>query len=159
MWYFAYGSNMNRGRLEERLTSEDVRMGARVGGRLEGWRLCFNKARAGMPASGAANIVPAAGGVVHGTLNEMPAQGLVVLDRFEGIATRQYRREIVPVIRADIGTLVEATTYVALNVGSNSLLPLREYLAHLLAGRDLLPADYCGLLEAQRIADGEALPR
>ena len=159
MWYFAYGSNMNPARLETRLAPEDVRMGARVGGRLEGWRLCFNKARVGAPASGAANIVPASGGVVHGTLNEMPAAGLIVLDRFEGVATRQYRRKIVPVMRADTGAPVEATTYEALNVGSDSLLPLREYLAHLLAGRDLLPADYCALLEVQRIADEEASPR
>ena len=65
MWYFAYGSNMNRARLETRLTPEDVRMSARVGGRLEGWRLCFNKARVGAPASGAANIVPAAAAVVR----------------------------------------------------------------------------------------------
>jgi hypothetical protein len=97
--------------------------------------------------------VATADGVVHGTLSEMSAQGLAVLDRFEGVATRQYRREIVPVVRADTGTLVEATTYVALNIGSDSLLPLREYLAHLLAGRDLLPADYSALLHAPRVAD------
>lgn len=153
MWYFAYGSNMNPARLKERLAPEGVVMGARIGGRLDGWRLSFNKARLGTPVNGAANIAPAAGGVVHGTLNEMPAQGLIVLDRFEGVATRQYRREIVPVVRADTGSLVEATTYVALNIGSDALLPLREYLAHLLAGRDLLPADYCALLDAQRVAD------
>ena len=154
-WYFAYGSNMNPARLKERLEPEGVGIGVRIGGRLEGWQLRFNKARRGAPANGAANIRPASGGVVHGTLNEMPAQGLIVLDRFEGVATRQYRREIVPVVRADTGALIEATTYVALNTGSDSLLPLREYLAHLLAGRDLLPADYCALLDAQRVADEE----
>jgi gamma-glutamylcyclotransferase len=153
IWYFAYGSNMNPARLKERLEPEGVAMAARIGGRLERWRLSFNKARMGMPANGAANIVATADGVVHGTLNEMPAQGLAVLDRFEGVATRQYRRETVLVVRADTGALVEATTYVALNIGSDSLLPLREYLAHLLAGRDLLPADYSALLHAQRVAD------
>jgi len=156
IWYFAYGSNMNRARLEERLAAERVGMGARVGGRLDGWRLGFNKVRRGTPASGAANIVRAAGGVVHGTLNEMPEEGLAVLDRFEGVTTRQYRREIVPVVRADTGAPVNATTYVALNVGSDTLLPLREYLAHLLAGRDLLPDDYCALLDAHRVADEES---
>jgi len=155
IWYFAYGSNMDRARLEERLVPERVVMGARVGGRLDGWRLSFNKVRRDTSTSGAANIVPAAGGVVHGTLNEMPEEGLAVLDRFEGVATRQYRRETVPVVRADTGALVEATTYVALNMGSDALLPLRGYLTHLLAGRDLLPADYCALLDAQRVADEE----
>jgi len=152
-WYFAYGSNMNPARLKERLEPKGVGIGIRIGGRLEGWQLSFIKARLGAPANGAPNIRPAAGGVVHGTLNEMPKEGLIVLDHFEGVATQQYRREIVPVVRADTGALIEATTYVALNTGSDSLLPLREYLAHLLAGRDLLPADYCALLEAQRVVD------
>src|SRR5260370_622311 len=134
--------------------SASASMLARRGpGPLERWRLSCNKARMGRPANGAANIVATADGVVLGTLNEMPAQGLAVLDRFEGVATRQYRRETVTVVRADTGALVEATTYVALNIGSDSLLPLGEYLAHLLAGRDLLPADYCALLDAQRVAD------
>ena len=159
IWYFAYGSNMNRARLDERLEPERVVTGTRIGGRLDGWRLSFNKVRRGMPASGAANIVPAAGGVVHGTLNEMPEEGLIVLDRFEGVAARQYHRETVPVVRADTGALVDATTYVALNTGSDTLLPLRKYLAHLLAGRDLLPAAYCALLEAQRVADEDARDR
>lgn len=158
-WYFAYGSNMNRARLEERLEPERVVTGIRIGGRLDGWRLSFNKVRQGTPASGAANIVPAAGGVVHGTLNQMPEEGLIVLDRFEGVAARQYRRETVSVVRADTGTLVDATTYVALNTGGDTLLPLRAYLAHLLAGRDLLPAAYCAVLEAQRVADEDARDR
>jgi hypothetical protein len=44
-------------------------------------------------------------------------------------------------VRADTGETVEAITYVALLVGEG-LKPTRAYLAHLLAGRDLLPADY-----------------
>jgi gamma-glutamylcyclotransferase len=159
IWYFAYGSNMNRARLGERLEPERVVTGIRIGGRLDGWRLSFNKVRQGTPASGAANIVPAASGVVHGTLNQMPEEGLIVLDRFEGVAARQYRRETVSVVRADTGTLVDATTYMVLNTGGDTLLPLRAYLAHLLAGRDLLPAAYCAVLEAQRVADEDARDR
>ncbi len=37
-WYFAYGSNMNVARLlDGRLAQKDVGMGARIGGRLDGW--------------------------------------------------------------------------------------------------------------------------
>ena len=44
VWYFAYGSNMNPARLaDQRLKERAVQMGPRIGGRLDGWRLVFNK--------------------------------------------------------------------------------------------------------------------
>ena len=141
-WYFAYGSNMSALRLfEERLKPEGVGAGERIAGRLDGWRLAFNK-RARMPnGAGAGNIVPASGEVVHGTLNLLPAKGFEVLDRCEGVAGGHYERRIVPVLRGDTGASVEAITYVALLTGED-LRPTRSYLAHLLAGQDLLPTDY-----------------
>ena len=43
-WYFAYGSNMDANRLfDERLVPEGVARGDRIGGRLDGWRLTFDK--------------------------------------------------------------------------------------------------------------------
>ena len=51
-----------------------------------------------------------------------------------------YERRSVPVVRADTGESVEAITYVADVVGG--LRPTRAYLAHLLAGGDLLPPGY-----------------
>jgi cation transport regulator ChaC len=152
-WYFAYGSNMNAVRLfEERLKPEGVAMGERVAGRLDGWRLAFNK-RARAPAgAGAGNIVPATGESVHGTLNLLPPRGFEILDRYEGVAGGHYERRLVPVVRADTGATVEAVTYVALLVGE-ALRPTRDYLGHLLAGRDLLPADYCAWLRAMSTVD------
>ena len=140
-WYFAYGSNMNALRLfDERLKPEGVPAGERIAGRLDGWRLAFNK-RGRVPGTGAGNIVLAPGEVVHGTLNLLPAKGFEVLDRYEGVAGGHYERRIVPVVRGDTGVPVEAITYIALLTGED-LRPTRAYLGHLLAGRDLLPADY-----------------
>jgi gamma-glutamylcyclotransferase len=140
-WYFAYGSNMNAVRLfEERLKPEGVDAGDRIAGRLDGWRLAFNK-QGRVPGTGAGNIVLAPGEVVHGTLNLLPAKGFEVLDHYEGVAGGHYERRIVPVVRDDTGEAVEAITYVALLV-ADGLRPTRAYLGHLLAGRDLLPADY-----------------
>jgi gamma-glutamylcyclotransferase len=145
-WYFAYGSNMNAVRLfEERLKPEGVTRGARVAGRLDGWRLAFNKRARAPVGAGAANIVPAAGEVVHGTLNLLPAKGFEILDRYEGVAGGHYERSVVPVMRTDTGATIEAITYVALLVGEE-LRPTRDYLGHLLAGRDLLPHAYCAWL-------------
>ena len=140
-WYFAYGSNMNALRLfEERLKPEGVGAGERIAGRLNGWRLAFNK-QGRVPGTGAGNIVLAPGEVVHGTLNLLPAKGFEVLDHYEGVAGGHYERRTVPVLRGDTGVPVEAITYVAL-LTAEDLRPTRAYLSHLLAGQDLLPADY-----------------
>jgi hypothetical protein len=140
-WYFAYGSNMSALRLfGERLRPEGVGAGERIAGRLDGWRLAFNK-QGRVPGTGAGNIVLAPGEVVHGTLNLLPAKGFEILDRYEGVVGGHYERRIVPVVRGDTGEVLEAVTYVALLV-AEGLRPTRDYLGHLLAGHDLLPADY-----------------
>ena len=142
IWYFAYGSNMNPARLaDQRLKERAVQMGPRVGGRLDGWRLVFNKVARSPAGAAAGNIVEAPGEVVHGTLNQMPDAGLAVLDIWEGVAGGHYERRTVPVVRADTGETVEAVTYIALKL-AEGLRPTREYLGHLLAGKDLLPAAY-----------------
>jgi len=152
-WYFAYGSNMNPARLvDDRLTPKGVALGRRIGGRLNGWRLTFDKIARAPKGAGAVNIVLAPGDVVHGTLNEMPPAGLDVLDVWEGVAGGHYERRVVLVERGDTGEKVEAVTYVALLVGEG-LHPTRDYLSHLLAGRDLLPADYWQKLKATPTLD------
>ena len=142
IWYFAYGSNMTPARLaDQRLKERAVQRGPRIAGRLDGWRLAFNKIARSPEGAAAGNIVEAPGEVVHGTLNQMPDAGLAVLDIWEGVAGGHYKRRTVPVVRADTGETVGAVTYIALKVGEG-LRPTREYLGHLLAGKDLLPAAY-----------------
>ncbi len=152
-WYFAYGSNMDAARLfEGRLKPAGVAWGDRLGGRLEGWRLTFDKQARTPPGAGAGNIVPAVGAAVHGTLNALPPEGFDVLDAHEGVAGGHYERRAVPVVRADNGEMVEAIAYVALKV-AQGLKPTRAYLAFLLAGRDLLPTDYWERLQATPTVD------
>jgi gamma-glutamylcyclotransferase len=152
-WYFAYGSNMDPVRLlDGRLKPEGVEMGARIAGRLDGWRLTFDKIARAPKGAGAGNIVQAPGEQVCGTLNALPKKGFDVLDRWEGVAEGHYARRFVPVVRSDTGATVEAITYVALLTGK-SLRPTRAYLAHLLAGRDLLPANYWERLRATPTLD------
>jgi gamma-glutamylcyclotransferase len=148
VWYFAYGSNMDVTRLiDKRLRPEGVITGERVLGRLDGWRLCFNKPWAKFAEGGAANILPDRDHVVYGTLNLMEERGLTVLDRYEGVAGGHYQRETLDVLRPDTGETVKAVAYIALRDLSDRLLPPRFYLDHLLAGRDLLPPDYMAWLE------------
>lgn len=153
VWYFAYGSNMNPARLsDQRLKERAVQMGTRIGGRLEGWRLAFNKIARSPPGAGVCNIVEAPGETVHGTLNEMPEAGLDVLDIWEGVAGGHYERRAVRVVREDTGEAVDAVVYIALKV-AEGLRPTRDYLGHLLAGRDLLPVDYWERLKATPTLD------
>jgi hypothetical protein len=152
-WYFAYGSNMDALRLfDERLKPEGVPAGDRIAGRLDGWRLAFNKRARTPNGAGAGNIVQAPGEKVHGTLNLLPAKGFEVLDRYEGVAAGHYERRPVSVVRGDTGATVEAITYVALLTGEY-LRPTRAYLAYLLAGQDLLPDAYHRWLAATPTID------
>src|SRR5258708_6811926 len=139
-WYFAYGSNMDPARLiDDRLKQGGVDdRPQRIGGRLDGWQLAFNKQGRAPIGAGAGNIVQSPADVVYGTLNALPPRGFEILDRWEGVADGHYERRTVPVVRTDSGETVDAITYVALRV-AEGLRPTRDYLAHLLAGRDLLP--------------------
>ncbi|HQS17000.1 gamma-glutamylcyclotransferase family protein [Reyranella sp.] len=147
-WYFAYGSNMDPVRLfDQRLAPRGVPRGERIAGRLDGWRLAFDKPARLLKGAAAANIVPGEGGVVHGTLNALPDEGFAVLDIYEGVADGHYERRTVRVVRGDTGEDVEALVYIALMQGGG-LKPQRAYLDCLLAGRDLLPPDYWEQLAA-----------
>lgn len=153
VWYFAYGSNMNSARLfNARLAARGVPWGRREAGRLDGWQLAFNKRWKKFPGAGVANIVPMPGGTVHGTLNEMPPAGLDILDGYEGVASGDYARREVGIIHA--GGTVTAVTYVAESDLADGLDPSCTYLAHLLAGRDLLPEAYLRGLTARTCLDG-----
>lgn len=153
IWYFAYGSNMDPARLfGQRLAPEGVPRGARIAGRLGGWRLVFDKPSRLLKGGAAANIVVAAGGVVHGTLNALPDAGFEVLDRYEGVAAGHYERRTIDVVRSDTGETVPAVVYVAL-IRGGGLKPPRAYLDCLLAGRDLLPPDYWQQLAATPTCD------
>lgn len=147
-WYFAYGSNMDAARLfGARLEPAGVAAGERIAGRLDGWQLAFNKRARDPAGSGAGNIVVAEGVSVFGTLNRLPEAGFAVLDRYEGVAAGHYQRRTVAVMRLDTGAILEAITYVAVLTG-DGLKPTRAYLGHLLAGSDVLPADYVRQLAA-----------
>ena len=149
VWYFAYGSNMDRARLETaRLIPEGLQVKDRVLGFVAGWQLVFAKPWAKFTGGGAAHIVPHAQDAIYGTLNLIDARGLDVLDRYEGVAGGHYRRAPLLVTRPVSGDGVEAVVYLADGDLDPFLKPPRFYLDHLLAGRDLLPAAYVARLEA-----------
>ena len=148
VWYFAYGSNMDVGRLiDKRLAPQGVKTADRLLGVLEGWHLVFNKPWTKFADGAAANIMQKQEATVYGTLTLMEPRGLEVLDHYEGVAGGHYRRETLTVHCPALAKPVEAVAYIAMQDLTDGLLPPRFYLDHLLAGRDLLPADYIAWLE------------
>jgi cation transport regulator ChaC len=140
VWYFAYGSNMNR-----------AQMRARAGeileehpGKLENYELLFDKKARGRSAT--ANIHPAQGKTVHGVLYKIQESALRSLDRFEG-APVHYRRIEVTVTDA-AGRKIAAQAYIATKV-EKGLYPAPHYLQGILQGADEhgLPADYIAELK------------
>ena len=105
-WYFAYGSNLAQGRLEERVGA------VTVGGQatLAGHRLSFHKP--GRDGSGKCTISPCgdveSGDCVFGVIYALSREQGVRLDRFEGPG---YRRELVDLVHR--GRSQAGYTYVA----------------------------------------------
>ena len=138
MMYFAYGSNMNPKRMQER----GIKFSRREDAILEGWRLEFNKVASRNPKEGYANIEPDKETVVEGILYEIQNSDLEKLDIREGYP-RHYNREKVKV-KLDNGEEIETITYIAqLDKVRDGLKPSKRYLNHLLRGCDLLSKEYC----------------
>lgn len=126
VWYFAYGSNLNRRQVQERLGRVPEARRAL----LAGWRLCFNKQ--GRPTY--ANIVRSQGGEVWGVLYRCTATDLERMDRFEGVPAAHYRRIAVQVETCE-GECLTAVSYDACPERvTREQLPDRAYAMRILEG-------------------------
>ena len=117
-------------------------------GRLDGYCLAFNKLNTRVESAGHANIVKRSGDVVEGVVFELSGSGAIAqMDPYEGAPTR-YRRVIVDV--ESKGGSLSAWTYIAQPAYvREGLLPTRDYLARLLAGRPFLSESYWMKLSCQ----------
>ena len=146
--YFAYGSNMN----PERMKKRKAFFTSRIFAKLDKYRLEFNKTYSEYPGRGAANIIPDDDRVVEGVLYETTDEGIKRLDRFEGYPVG-YRREEVSVELSG-GESVNAVVYIANDDQvADGLKPSKEYMGHLLAGKDLLSKEYVSFLESFETLD------
>ncbi|MDA0761229.1 MAG: gamma-glutamylcyclotransferase [Proteobacteria bacterium] len=142
-YYFAYGSNMNA----ERVRSRGMPFTRRVRARLKGYKLRFNKRAKNIPGCGHANVVASPEGFVEGILYSLPdARAIEMMDPFEGYPVR-YNRERLAVEAAE--HVAVAWVYIANpEYVQEGLKPSEDYLAHLLAGDDLLTPEYVAALQA-----------
>ncbi|OAT80321.1 gamma-glutamylcyclotransferase family protein [Desulfotomaculum copahuensis] len=148
LWYFAYGSNIDAERIKERIGF----LPDRIPGTLGNWHLEFNKTSK-KTGEGFANIVPCPGEIVEGVLYAVTEEELQKLDCYEGVPAHYIRYQI-NVVRQDKGEVVAAVTYVANpDKVRDGLKPTREYLNHLLAGKDYMSEKYIQHLRAVEILD------
>ncbi len=153
--YFAYGSNMNAARMRER----GVGFTHAEGAVLAGHALAFDKRAGHRDDAGHANIHWRRDANVHGVLYRLAAPDEIArLDVFERTPVN-YSREVYLLQPAGGGDPVPAWVYVANPAARrDGLRPEASYLAHLLAGAHLLPADYAMALRAVRCLDADADP-
>ncbi len=135
--YFAYGSNLDSGRLRARVPSARAETRAL----LRGYRWRCNKR--GRDGSAKANIEAWTGGSVWGVVYAMEAGSLEVLDHYEG----GYARIRVEVEGGGAPRLVD--TYVSTQITPDER-PTAEYRGYLVSGarEHALPAEFLRLVEA-----------
>lgn len=146
--YFAYGSNMNPLRMQERGLWVLEQRPAWI----DGHGLRFNKRSRRDAQLACANIVYAPNERIEGVLYRLgDINEIEKLDSHEG-TPRMYSREIFPVCTE--GGLKPAWTYVANPaVIDNAIKPARWYIKHLLAGSPYLSVAYCDYISATLCRD------
>ena len=143
--YFAYGSNMDFKRLEEReISFEFIGLGI-----LENYELQFNKIAKNKTGIGYANVVNKQRGKVEGLLFSI--ENIQILDRYEGFP-EHYMKENLSI--CFLNERIEATVYVAApdKIGQN-LMPEKAYLNRLLAAKQYLSQEYFDFLESTKTID------
>ena len=136
--YFAYGSNMSARRIRHRLGWSP----SRIAVILPNYILTFNKKSYD---GGKANIESSPGEEVEGILYFVSDVDLLILDKYEGVDEKQYKRQDFEVQDLNRHPM-SAIAYVAIDIGNESR-PTREYLNYLLEGEHLLSPKYVTKLE------------
>lgn len=158
VWYFAYGSNMQRATFESR---RGMKPKESRGGRLDGHRLVFDLP-VGSGERGVANLVVDAAAETYGVLYRITPEELDFLDRTEGVDKGVYRRYQVSVAFLDAAepAAVLAWTYLS-DHGTTGRKPSPRYIGLLLAGASEhgLPAQYIRSLEDWDLAVDERAPK
>ena len=148
LWYFAYGSNMNRAIFLDRRGMHPLETRS---ARLEGYRLCFN-IPVGPGERGVANLEPDIAARTWGVLYLLTAEEFDHLDRTEGVHVGLYRRMAVEVA-VDGEARVPALTYRS-SMTTEGRKPSARYRGLLLEGarQHALAAEYVEYLERLELA-------
>ena len=137
-YYFAYGSNMDEYKLK---IKREVNFCEKFSGRLDGWKIVFDKIASGKTGASYSNILPKENACVEGIVYKIKSEDILnKLDRYEGWP-KHYEKKHMSVKTAN--GFLECLVYVANpNQTQNGLKPERKYLDEILAGRKFLSDSY-----------------
>ena len=124
---------MSAQRMHERLGWSPSRSGVI----LPDYEMIFNKHS---NDGGKANIMYSSGDNVEGILYSVNEEDLLFLDKYEGVADKQYKRYDIEVWNNNKNSIA-AVAYKALNTGKVSA-PTEEYLNYILEGKEFLSPGY-----------------
>jgi gamma-glutamylcyclotransferase (GGCT)/AIG2-like uncharacterized protein YtfP len=142
--YFAYGSNCNPQIMEKKGVSFIARQRAV----LRGYRLLFNKKslRERLPGKiGFANVNECPDGQVEGILYEIAPESLPVLDASERYPDHYDRIQVV--VEVESGSETCWVYKAQPDKIAEGLVPSRNYLNHILSGREFLSQQYFEALD------------
>lgn len=127
--YFAYGSNMLKARLEERVGTVSY-LGKAI---LMNYTLNFSKL--GNDGSGKASIIEEEGSVVEGAIYQLTKDQMKILNRFEGFPKHYTKLKLSVTCEESNKKRLKVVTYVANpDYIREDLLPTKEYLDFILRG-------------------------
>ena len=147
VWYFAYGSNMQRATLCGRRGVEPARA---LAARAAGWRLALDKPPLVAVGEAFASIVPDPHAAVLGVLYELTPADWEHVELTEGVRIGNYRSVT---LRASslAGPALEVDAFaLASDRRDPTLMPSERYMACLVAGAEEhgLPPEYVAFLRA-----------
>lgn len=143
LYYYAYGSNMDKKQMEDRKIEF---VPERLRGLLKNWQLVFNKKRQS-DGAGVGNIIPKDDSLVEGIIYKINRESVKLLDKAEGTRTGHYFRWYLEV-ESDDNKFLMCVMYIANPERVvEGLKPTKEYLSHYLAGREFLSENYISFLE------------
>lgn len=144
IYYFAYGSNMDREQMIERCPDSNSLGRVKLNKYHLDFRIYSPKRKCGC----ADIIMSNDNDNVWGVLYELSEDDLLKLDKYEGVNIGKYKRIQVSVID-DSGNNIIAKTYTVVEKSSETIKPSKDYMSQLISGAKqfLLPKEYQYFLE------------
>ena len=137
-YYFAYGSNMDEHKLK---IKRNVDFYEKFSGKLDGWKLVFDKIASNKPGVAYSNIFPKENSCVEGIVYKIKSEDILSkLDKDEGWP-KHYEKKCMSVKTAN--GFLECLVYIANpKQTQKGLQPERKYLDQILAGKKYLSDSY-----------------
>jgi hypothetical protein len=159
MWYFAYGSNMQRDTLSGR---RQIAFTRAIPVRVPGWRVVFDKPPLLPIGEAFANLTKDATASALGVAFEVTYEDLEHIELTEGVLIGNYHRVIVPV---EPLVAMEDPPAAACSLSSDrsdpTLRPSARYMSLILAGAEEhgLPLEYLDTLRAIATCEESAISK